>query len=370
MNGKFTKIMQMPLLALSVALIAPAQAMTPERGSVDKIVAGWAERPRLGANQMIAKYGMPQEATDKQLVWHSAGPFKKITVFNLETPHDFPMPHVDYMEHTIAYNVPQNKVADLIAFDGSSTINRTTGELSARCDLEGHNVLTLNLDHDIVTGKHTVQSARKAFGEIVTQDIMGKQPAYVKALQFQPEQGANAAFSDTPVIPGAPVRSTDMSDAPASTKSQNKGDAEVLATLVRLDINEVNAAAEAQNKKLSGPVMAYAKMLHTEHGANAGKTMQLGQKLGVTPVETPAVESLGIKGAGVLANMVLLDGAAFERAYLDAVVKDHAEVLAMIDGKLMSNASHAEVKAHLKMVRTHIAAHHEQAKKLHASLSR
>ncbi len=30
------------------------------------------------------------------------------------------------------------------------TINKTAGEMSARCDLEGHNVLTLNLARDII----------------------------------------------------------------------------------------------------------------------------------------------------------------------------------------------------------------------------
>ncbi len=152
---------------------AMSKPMSTDAGAVAKVVADWPERPRLGANEMMAKYGPPQEVTSQRLIWNNAGPYKRITVFNLETPHDFPMPHVDYIEHTISYDVPQEKVGDLIAFDASSTINRTVGELSARCDLEGHNVLTLNLDHDIVTGKKTVDEARKAFGEIVEQDVMG-----------------------------------------------------------------------------------------------------------------------------------------------------------------------------------------------------
>jgi|GEM_PF-5499022 len=53
---------------------------------------------------------------------------------NLTTPHDFPMPHVDYLEHTITYDVPQDKVGDLVEFDGSSTINRTASRsTSTRC---------------------------------------------------------------------------------------------------------------------------------------------------------------------------------------------------------------------------------------------
>lgn len=344
--------------AATPAAAAPAMNMRPvDRGVADKIIAAWANRPRLGAVEMMAKYGAPQEATSQRLVWHNAGPFKRIMVMNLETPHDFPLPHVDYMEHTIAYNVPQDKVGDLIAFDASSTINRTVGELSARCDLEGHNVLTLNLDNDIVTGKKSVAEARKAFGEIVQQDVMGKHPAYVEALQFKPAGMTAAAFSDEPVIPGSPLRAAD------AKATSNKGDAEILATVAAVDLNEIGAAAQAEMKKLSQPVMAYAKMLHQDHGMNMAETLKLGQQINVTPVITPKVEDLQKKGAGELAALVPLDGAQFERGYIDTMIKGHAEVLAMLDGALKT-ADNAALKAHLTKTRAAVAAHQEKAEAL------
>ncbi|HXI12157.1 MAG TPA: hypothetical protein VNM92_05885 [Thermoanaerobaculia bacterium] len=287
------------VLAASIVILgfmqipyAQAQAPAPrdaspmvDRFTVDQVVGAWAERPRLGAREMIAKYGPPQEVTTERLIWNNPGPFKRIAVFNLETPHDFPMPHVDFLEHTIVYDVPQAKVGALIAFDASSTINRTVGELSARCDLEGHNILTLNLDHDIVTGKKSVAEARKSFGENVRLDVLGQHPPYVEALQFQPHSMASAAFSDKPVMPGAPVRAADVqADTPEKPSAAMMGDAEILASVIAIDLNEVLAAAQAQTKQISGPVMDYAKMLHKEHGMNMDQTMKLGLKIGVTPV--------------------------------------------------------------------------------------
>ena len=35
--------------------------------------------------------------------------------------------------------------------------------MSARCDLEGHNILTVNLAHDIAMGKKSAEEARKEF---------------------------------------------------------------------------------------------------------------------------------------------------------------------------------------------------------------
>lgn len=337
-----------------------------DRGAVARIVASWPERPRLGANEMIAKYGPPQEATAQRLIWHNPGPFKRIAVMNLETPHDFPMPHVDYLEHTVTYNVPQEKVGDLIAFDASSTINRTVGELSARCDLEGHNVLTLNLDHDIVTGKKSVEEARQAFGEIVQQDVAGKRPPYVEALQFQPPTKASSEFPDKPVIPGSPVRAA---VAGAQAGGKMSGDAEVLASVIAIDLNEILAAGEAGKKKMSQPALDYARMLHEAHGMNLDKTMKLGQQLGMTPVITPSVEKVQKKGAGDLAAIVMLDGPAFERAYLAAMIQGHTEAIAMIDGKLMKMTSNDMLRQHLTSTRGHVAEHLEKARGLQSGMA-
>lgn len=335
----------------------PAARRGIERGTIDRIIAGWAARPRLGAHQMMEKYGSPQEASGMALVWHDAGPFKRVKVMNLETPHDFPLPHVDFMEHTISYDVPADKLADLLVFDGSSTINRTTGELSARCDLEGHNVLTLNLDHDIVTGKKSVAEARKAFGDIVQQEMMGERLAYIEALQFKPATAAAARFSDEPVIPGSPLRAADV-------EGRASADAEVLATVAMIDRNEIMAAMQAQQKKLSQPVMDYARMLHQQHGMNISQTLKIGQQIDVTPVITPEVDELSKQGAAVLAPLVPLDGAQFERGYIDAMVKGHTDALAKIDNELLKAANDEAVKNHLTKTRAAVAEHLAQAKAL------
>ncbi len=387
MNTHFTRALRCGLLVVTVSFTGctamdrevradgkQPPAMKPaDPKAVNAITATWSERPRLGANEMMAKYGPPQEATSERLIWHNAGPFKRIMVMNLLTPHDFPLPHVDYMEHTITYDVPQEKVADLIAFDASSTINRTVGELSARCDLEGHNILTLNLDHDIVTGKKSVEEARKSFGENVQLDVLGKHPPYVEALQFKPAAQSAAEFSDKPVIPGSPVRAADT-DAEAKAQRAASGekmaDAEILATVVAVDLNEVLAAAEAQKKKMSQPAMDYAKMLHEQHGMNMDKTLKLGQQMGVTPVITPKVEKLQEKGAGELASIVLLNGDEFERAYIGAMVKGHTEALNTIDKELLKMAKNDALKKHLTETRTHIAAHLEKAQQLQGSAGR
>lgn len=78
--------------------------------------------------------------------------------------HDFPAPHIDAVESFIDYQVPPERFSDLAEFDGSVVIERTAGEVSARCHDEQANSLALNLMHDIVTGKKTSEQASSVRG--------------------------------------------------------------------------------------------------------------------------------------------------------------------------------------------------------------
>lgn len=328
------------------------------QNSVDQMIAAWPARPKLGAQMMLSQYGPPQEVTSEKLVWHNQGPYKRITVTKKEHHHDFPTPHMDFLEHTVSYKVPSDKADALSAFDGSATFDRTRGELSGRCDLEGHNILTLNIANDILTGKKSAEEGRKAFSQIVVDDLLGKHPPYVTSLQFQPAQSAE--FSDKPTIPGAPVRLADS----RSQGGKNQSEAEVLGFLTAIDQNEIVAAMAAGKKQLSLQVAEYAKMLHQEHGKNMDQTLKLGQKINITPLITPQVDALLVKGAGELAAIVPLQGEQFGKAYIAAMIKGHTEALQMIDSQLTPKASNDALKQHLAQTRQSISKHLEAAQRL------
>jgi len=136
---------------------------------------------------MIAKYGQPEEASSMRLVWHNNGPWKMTELVNEEIPHNFPKPHVDFLKQTISYQVPPDKLDELAEYDGSVIVERTKGEIAARCDLEGANFLALNLANEIVTGKRSVKDARKFYAETIREM---KNPEYMKGLMFQAGRAA------------------------------------------------------------------------------------------------------------------------------------------------------------------------------------
>ena len=154
--------------------------MTPD-------VSSWPEASKMAVDEITAKYGKPDGVTAEELFWLEKGIWKKICVTKMESKHSFPIEHTDMMQTTINYDVPEDKMDDLGKFDGSVTFDRTQGTMSARCDKEGNNFLALNLAHDIVTGKKTVVSARKAYGDIVKLKMKGGNPLYMAKLTFTPK---------------------------------------------------------------------------------------------------------------------------------------------------------------------------------------
>lgn len=165
-----------------------------EPADVERVTANWKQKPRQVALEMTQKYGPPQELTDQRLVWHNNGPWKRTELINEEIDHNFPIPHKDMLEQVIEYSVPPDKFDELAEYDGSVIVERTRGEISARCDKEMANFLAINLAHDIVTGKKSVEEARRAYAEAI---IQKKHPEYKEGFVFDvPER--NQGFADHP----------------------------------------------------------------------------------------------------------------------------------------------------------------------------
>jgi hypothetical protein len=144
----------------------------------------WPVESKSAAGKMIELYGRPDVESGSFLVWNNREPWARITVSRAGVLHRFPFEHFDEVEHTLSYRVPEDKVDDLIMFDGSLLIDRTRGTISARCDDQSSNVLALNLAHDIVTGKRSVQDARLSYALTVRDKLNGADPVSMKRLSF------------------------------------------------------------------------------------------------------------------------------------------------------------------------------------------
>lgn len=173
---------------------------------------------------------------------------------------------------------------------------------------------------------------------------------------------ALAAVSGAIAQNPAPPDRTETVNTPAPQPAA--GDAEALSTLVVVNKHEIAAAELAQSKEVDAATRDYAKMLEHDHRANLEKVENLS-KLTKTPIaESPDVAELKRKAAADRDALAKLDGKAFQNAYLDAMVKGHAEVLSKIDDKLLPGSTDAAVQQHLRSTRESVSRHLAQAKEL------
>lgn len=93
---------------------------------------------------VVDTYGEPHEMTESQLTWHKVGPWKRIVATKTYYEHAFPTQHIDSVESFVDYQVPSDRISAIADFDGIVIVERTAGEVSARCHDEQANFLALN----------------------------------------------------------------------------------------------------------------------------------------------------------------------------------------------------------------------------------
>lgn len=162
------------------------------------VIKDWPDDARTVTAALIKKYGPADEVTATLVTWHNRGPWKKIVASREATPHNFPFPHGDIVENFTEYKVSPDDFAKLAHFDGSVTVSRTRGLLSARCHDEEANHLAVNLAHDIMTGKATVAQARQTYVDTMLAFREHKPTPYMDKIQFKPQ--VNAGDPDVALV--------------------------------------------------------------------------------------------------------------------------------------------------------------------------
>jgi hypothetical protein len=165
----------------------------------EKIIAGWPEPQKKVAEQMLARYGPPNEATPTKLFWYHNRPWKRTEITSDVVVHRWPAPHSDFLTQTIDYRVPPQMVHLVAQFDGSILVDRTRGEVSARCDSEAANVLGLNMVHELVTGKRDVAGARRTSEQNTVAYNLGRDAPYAERLLFAVPDGGTEDLDESAV---------------------------------------------------------------------------------------------------------------------------------------------------------------------------
>jgi putative membrane protein len=147
-------------------------------------------------------------------------------------------------------------------------------------------------------------------------------------------------------------------------------DAQIAAIVVTANQVDIDAGKLAKAKGHAKEVREFAERMITDHTAVNKSATELAQKLHLTPESNPTSQSLQQGGDQNLANLRKLEGAAFDKAYIDHEVAYHEAVLSALDKTLIPSAHNAELKALLVKVRPAFEAHLEHAKEIQATLAK
>ena len=181
------------------------------------------------------------------------------------------------------------------------------------------------------------------------------------------DAAANDATNGGTTAAGTPT-ATPPADTSATPPAAVPSQGEALALLNVVNDHEVKAAEQAKSKHVTGDVLAYANMMQTEHGKNMADTKALLDKNGGAPADTAAITDMKSKGEAQMQQLAALEGDAYAKAYIDAMVTGHQDALTKLDTMLIPAATDAAVKQHLQTTREHVQKHLDQAKALQAKL--
>lgn len=171
------------------------------------------------------------------------------------------------------------------------------------------------------------------------------------------------SFADTPNSANSP---NTVSAQPAATVPQKAG--EILETLIVINTNEINAAKLALKKSNNAEVKQFAKLMETQHGQNLQQTRKLSKVLKIAPVTSAKSSLLQAAGKQELNKLAALQGDAFDKAYINAMVQGHADVLKLINNELIPNVKNPQLLSHLNATKKTVEHHLQAAQKIQNNL--
>jgi len=126
---------------------------------------------------------------------------------------------------------------------------------------------------------------------------------------------------------------------------------------------DVEAGKQALDKSKNKDVRAFAERMVADHTSVNNQALALVKKLNVTPEDNPTSQSLSKAAADHRAAFAKLDGAAFDKAYVDNEVAYHKTVNDALSKTLIPDAQNDELKSllkqGLKLFQSHL--HHAEA---------
>ncbi|MBX5160709.1 MULTISPECIES: DUF4142 domain-containing protein [unclassified Rhizobium] len=131
---------------------------------------------------------------------------------------------------------------------------------------------------------------------------------------------------------------------------------------------DVTAADQALKKSKNAEVIEFAKTMERDHKAVNDQALALVKKLKVTPEDNKISQSLSTQASKELKTLDALDGAAFDKAYVENEVAYHKSVNDALAKVLIPSAQNNELKSLLETGLTLFKQHQMHAEHLASTM--
>ncbi len=201
-----------------------------------------------------------------------------------------------------------------------------------------------------------------------TMPQQGTTPSGTTTEQGQGPSSMNSGSMNSGSMDGARANTgsvgTTTTTSGESTRGAALSDGQIVAITSAANEGEIAMAELAKKNADSARVKSFATTMISEHGSAEAKGKSISQSANIQPVESDVSRRLKADADSTLASLRDQKGKAFDKAYVNAQVKMHRQVLATIDDELLPNASNPQLKKHLDDVRKHVASHLAKAEDL------
>ena len=156
--------------------------------------------------------------------------------------------------------------------------------------------------------------------------------------------------------------------APVAMADDKPTDPQIAHIAYSAGIIDVEAARLALSKTKNPDVTAFAQSMQKDHEAVNDMALALVKKLNVTPEDNATSQALAKAAGDKRAELGKLDGAAFDKAYVDNEVAYHKQVNGALETLLIPSAQNAELKGLLETGLKLFQGHQQHAEHVAAGL--
>jgi len=193
-----------------------------------------------------------------------------------------------------------------------------------------------------------------------------EQPA-AEPTPTQTEQ-APMAEATPPAAEGTSPQATGSEPTPGVSATPQLNDNQIAAFLGAANKAEIQSS-ELVKKSKNAEVKKLAAEMIKDHKAADKKGTALFAKAGIKPEASgDDVQTLESKAQAAVEQLKGLKGAELDKAYVDAQVTMHQEVIDAVDQKLLPAAQNADLKSFINEIRPKLQAHLDHAKAVQEKL--